>query len=138
MIKNINVHYVGNIPVLGGVDFALTCRTLDGVKAYGLDCKKAFKYKNYLKNLGFKWDSSDRAWYTVNTDINNIVNLVIEITYFVGEDLTMGIEDGFLNQSKINAYLIASCSSNAVADTPAQLTGFGLVLVGDVQAAIAS
>ena len=115
MTKKLNVHYVGDLLLLGGVDFLLTCRTLDGKKAYGLDCKKAYDYKDHLKSLGFKWDSVERAWYIVKADVNDIFKLIAEISDFVGEKMDMGIEDGFLNQSKVNAFLLKNCDSNAVA-----------------------
>lgn len=66
----LNLNFLGDtfLPDRNYQGFVVSCRTVEGKKAIGLDCYFGFDSKDALKALGAKWDSADRVWYfTFNT-----------------------------------------------------------------------
>ena len=118
-MAKLKVCFVGDMFFAGygtSVDALVSCRTLEGKKAYGLDI---LWEKSDVKRLPFetKWDSSDRRWYAVFTDSQELLKAIWAIGEQMNNDYggeghkcnpSIGIEKGTLNFSRMCDYLRAN------------------------------
>jgi hypothetical protein len=118
-MTKLKVCFVGDtfLPGYGAsVDAFISCRMLEGKKAYGLDI---LWEKSDVKRLPFdtKWDGPDRRWYAVFSNPQDLLKSI----WAIGEQLNndhgegrkcnpdIGIEKGALNFTKMCEYLRKNC-----------------------------
>ena len=123
-MTKLQVCFVGDMFFAGygtSVDAFISCRTLEGKKAYGLDI---LWEKADVKRLPIetKWDSSERRWYTVFSNPQDLLKAVWSIGEQSNNDYggeghkcnpNIGIEKGALNFGKMAEYLRANSAETS-------------------------
>lgn len=105
MASKIKVSYLGQCFPVSGMNMIITCRSIDGKKAWGLDACERFP--------GARWDSADRKWFAVVSDANHLIRLIADVSKQMrissGSVLPLlGIENGIKNQTKLDAFFRAN------------------------------